>query len=179
MRRRKRTEFFKLCGLCLATIIINFLSSICTQSLAAALELEERMEVVRKVLKEVPLIDGWVRYINQMQLRTNFARITAHCYLNMSLFVALFRCELRTCVRVWMNLLASVVLVLFYMCCVLVSEEERNRIAAFFVSTILFLHPHDIKFLGKILFRTFFEGKSRYYFCDVCLSVLYDSGSVG
>lgn len=58
MRRRKRTEFFKLCGLCLTTIIINFLSLICTLNQASALELEERMEIVRKVLREVPLIDG-------------------------------------------------------------------------------------------------------------------------
>ncbi|KAG5679696.1 hypothetical protein PVAND_009249 [Polypedilum vanderplanki] len=58
MRRRKRTELFKLCGLCLTTIIINLLSWFCTQHQASAIQLEERMEVVRKVLREVPLIDG-------------------------------------------------------------------------------------------------------------------------
>ncbi|KAL7037889.1 hypothetical protein ACKWTF_009386 [Chironomus riparius] len=75
MRRRKRTEFFKLCGLCLTTIIINFLSLICTLNQASALELEERMEIVRKVLREVPLIDGhndlpWnIRKFSKNQLR--------------------------------------------------------------------------------------------------------------
>lgn len=63
MRRRKRAsiELLKLCGLCLTTIIINLLSSICTHHLVVAAEtvqLAERMEIVRKVLKEVPLIDG-------------------------------------------------------------------------------------------------------------------------
>lgn len=59
MRRRKRTEIFKLCGLCISTIIITNLISLCTQHTAsAAIHLEERMEVVRKVLREVPLIDG-------------------------------------------------------------------------------------------------------------------------
>lgn len=59
MRRRKRTEFFKLCGL-FSTIIINLIS-ICTQHTASAILLEERMEVVKKVLREVPLIDGLVK----------------------------------------------------------------------------------------------------------------------
>lgn len=56
MRRRKRAEVFKLCGLCFWTIIINLIS-VCMEH-AAAIHLEERMEVVRRVLKEVPLIDG-------------------------------------------------------------------------------------------------------------------------
>jgi membrane-anchored glycerophosphoryl diester phosphodiesterase (GDPDase) len=64
MRRRKRSvaDLFKLCGLCFMTIIINLLSTICTHHLMVAGEkavsLENRMEVVRKVLREVPLIDG-------------------------------------------------------------------------------------------------------------------------
>lgn len=65
MRRRKRSTFelFKLCGLCFMTIIIYIIiSTICTHQLSVAAEktilLEDRMEVVRKVLREVPLIDG-------------------------------------------------------------------------------------------------------------------------
>ena len=58
MRRRKRTEIFKLSGLCFSTIITINLISLCTQHTASAIHLDERMEVVRKVLREVPLIDG-------------------------------------------------------------------------------------------------------------------------
>lgn len=56
MRRRKRTDIFKLCALCFSTITLINLISEC--SAGATIHLEERMEVVRKVLREVPLIDG-------------------------------------------------------------------------------------------------------------------------
>lgn len=52
MRRRRRTEGFKIYGLCFWTIIVNLIS------ICVAVHSEERMEVVRKVLREVPLIDG-------------------------------------------------------------------------------------------------------------------------
>lgn len=71
MRRRKRTEFFKLCGFCFPTIIINLIS-ICTQHTASAIHLEERMEVVRKVLREVPLIDGWVHVGHKSKAALNY-----------------------------------------------------------------------------------------------------------
>lgn len=56
MRRRKRTNIFQLCALCISTITIINLISEC--SAGSTILLEDRMEVVRRVLKEVPLIDG-------------------------------------------------------------------------------------------------------------------------
>lgn len=52
MRRRKPTDGFILCGVFCWTIIAHLVST------CLAAQLEERMEIVRKVLKEVPLIDG-------------------------------------------------------------------------------------------------------------------------
>uniref|UniRef100_A0A182JTK7 Dipeptidase n=1 Tax=Anopheles christyi TaxID=43041 RepID=A0A182JTK7_9DIPT len=52
MRRRKPTEGFILCGIFFWTITAHLIST------CFATQLEERMEIVRKVLKEVPLIDG-------------------------------------------------------------------------------------------------------------------------
>ncbi|KXJ74002.1 hypothetical protein RP20_CCG014571 [Aedes albopictus] len=52
MRRRKPTEGFLLCGLFFWTLLVHLIST------CLAIQLEERMEIVRKVLKEVPLIDG-------------------------------------------------------------------------------------------------------------------------
>lgn len=56
MRRRKRTNIFQLCALCISTITIINLISEC--SAGSSILLEDRMEVVRRVLREVPLIDG-------------------------------------------------------------------------------------------------------------------------
>lgn len=52
MRRKKPLGGFILCGLFAWTIIINLLPT------CLAIHLDERMQVVRRVLKEVPLIDG-------------------------------------------------------------------------------------------------------------------------
>ncbi|GAB0092852.1 Dipeptidase [Sergentomyia squamirostris] len=52
MRRRRPSGGFLLCGLLSWTIMMNFLP------MYLCLNLEERMKVVGKVLKEVPLIDG-------------------------------------------------------------------------------------------------------------------------
>lgn len=57
MRRRKPVEGFLLrcCGVFAFffwTVLVHQIST------CLAIQLEERMEIVRKVLKEVPLIDG-------------------------------------------------------------------------------------------------------------------------
>lgn len=52
MRRRKPIDGFLLCGIFFWTIIGHFMST------CLAVNLEDRMEIVKRILKEVPLIDG-------------------------------------------------------------------------------------------------------------------------
>jgi hypothetical protein len=59
MRYRKPPiKGFTLYGLLFGTIIVINLHSTCFTTATTTIHFEERMQVVRKVLKEVPLIDG-------------------------------------------------------------------------------------------------------------------------
>lgn len=146
MRRRKRTEFFKLCGLCLTTIIINFLSLICTLNQASALELAERMEIVRKVLREVPLIDGWVdsfkhkkinsfpvlfvMWKNKSNTALNYGHLHGSLNIPINIFTHVCTSHKHTALIVYLNQWLCVHKCLFlphsYMCCGMKKEQKSS-----------------------------------------------------